>query len=136
MITREAFVAAVRGFIGTPYRHLGRLPGVALDCAGLVHCGLAECGLVLPHVAYGMTPTVDGLEGSLTRFAVRKPYELREPGDVIATVYHGSLGHHVVYVGDDKFVQAIARSRGGEVRETPLAPVMRPRSCWALRGVE
>ena len=31
-------VAAARNMIGTPWRHQGRLPGVALDCAGLIVC--------------------------------------------------------------------------------------------------
>jgi cell wall-associated NlpC family hydrolase len=38
------FAAAVEGYVGTPWKHQGRLPGVGLDCAGLVACGLRSVG--------------------------------------------------------------------------------------------
>ncbi|MBK8745664.1 MAG: peptidase P60, partial [Propionivibrio sp.] len=31
-----AILAAARACIGTPFVHQGRIPGLALDCAGLV----------------------------------------------------------------------------------------------------
>jgi len=36
MTTGADVVAAARGELGTPWMHQARLPGVALDCAGLV----------------------------------------------------------------------------------------------------
>ncbi len=41
---REDFVRVARSYIGTPFHHQGRLPGVGLDCAGVIVCALAECG--------------------------------------------------------------------------------------------
>ena len=35
-VTRAAIIAAVRGWIGTPYRHQASLRGVGCDCLGLV----------------------------------------------------------------------------------------------------
>jgi cell wall-associated NlpC family hydrolase len=35
-MTAEPIIAAARACVGTPFRHQGRLPGIALDCAGLV----------------------------------------------------------------------------------------------------
>lgn len=39
-------VAAARAELGTPWMHQGRLPGVALDCAGLVIVTARRLGLV------------------------------------------------------------------------------------------
>jgi hypothetical protein len=38
MTTREEVVAVARSFKGTPFHHQGRLPGVGLDCAGVLIC--------------------------------------------------------------------------------------------------
>jgi cell wall-associated NlpC family hydrolase len=44
--TREDVVRVARSYIGTPYHHLGRVPGIGLDCAGVVICVGRELGLV------------------------------------------------------------------------------------------
>jgi NlpC/P60 family putative phage cell wall peptidase len=36
MATREAIVAAARGFLGTPYHHQASFKGVGTDCLGLI----------------------------------------------------------------------------------------------------
>lgn len=38
------FAEAVESYEGTPWHHQGRCPGVGLDCAGLVACGLRDAG--------------------------------------------------------------------------------------------
>ena len=35
-MTSADIIAIARACLGTPFRHQGRIPGVALDCAGLV----------------------------------------------------------------------------------------------------
>ena len=35
-MTADDIIAAARACLGTPFRHQGRLPGRALDCAGLI----------------------------------------------------------------------------------------------------
>lgn len=47
-MTPQTVIAAARRHIGTPWVHQGRLPGRALDCAGLVICVARELGLVPP----------------------------------------------------------------------------------------
>jgi cell wall-associated NlpC family hydrolase len=46
--TAADVVGAARGHLGTPWQHQGRLPGVALDCAGLIICVARQLGLVAP----------------------------------------------------------------------------------------
>jgi len=38
MPSNAEIVASARGMVGTKWRHQGRVPGVALDCAGLIVC--------------------------------------------------------------------------------------------------
>jgi len=56
--TATAFVAAARAMLGTPFKHQGRLPGVGLDCAGLVVCALREAGIEVRDVkGYARIPS-------------------------------------------------------------------------------
>jgi cell wall-associated NlpC family hydrolase len=44
MPSREAVIAAARGWLGTPFRHQGRVRGVGVDCGGLVVMAAREAG--------------------------------------------------------------------------------------------
>lgn len=41
-------VTAARGLIGTPYHHQARVPGVGIDCAGVLIVVARQLGLVAP----------------------------------------------------------------------------------------
>ena len=43
---QSAIVAQARSYLGTPFVHQGRLPGVALDCVGVPICVARALGLV------------------------------------------------------------------------------------------
>lgn len=40
-------LGAARSMLGTPFHHQGRLPGVGLDCAGLIVCAFRAVGVEL-----------------------------------------------------------------------------------------
>jgi cell wall-associated NlpC family hydrolase len=44
-IERARIVEVARRCLGTPFRHQGRLPGVGLDCVGLLVVVARECGI-------------------------------------------------------------------------------------------
>jgi len=44
--TAHDVIQCARGMLGTPWMHQGRMPGVALDCAGLVICVARQLGIV------------------------------------------------------------------------------------------
>ena len=46
--TRADAVRVARTYIDTPFQHMGRLPGVGLDCAGVLVCVARELSLVAP----------------------------------------------------------------------------------------
>lgn len=46
MTTRSDVVLAARSYLDTPYHHMGRWPGIGVDCAGLIICVGRDLGLV------------------------------------------------------------------------------------------
>jgi cell wall-associated NlpC family hydrolase len=56
-VTRAQFVAEARTWVGTPYRHQGRLKGIACDCVGLVLCTAKALGLTdIEYLNYDKRP--------------------------------------------------------------------------------
>lgn len=95
-------VRAARDCLGTPYHHQGRLPGVGLDCIGLlIHCGRAT-GRVAPDfdiTGYGRYP-----DGKLLLHYLREhmdpvdPADMR-PGDALCVAFE-RFPQHVGIVAD------------------------------------
>lgn len=46
MVTRADIVAKVRSYKDTPWHHMGRKPGVGMDCAGVLICAGRDLNLV------------------------------------------------------------------------------------------
>jgi cell wall-associated NlpC family hydrolase len=55
-MTADEIIAAARAEIGTPFMHQGRLPGKALDCAGLAVVVASHWHAVDEPRAYGRSP--------------------------------------------------------------------------------
>lgn len=131
-------VDIVRGYVGTPYVHRGRLPGVALDCVGVAICALRTLGVPVGDFLYGVEPRVADLEAGLLQYARLVGLDERRPGDLVAaTVTPGEMGHLIVPVGftsggRELFVQAAARRAASGVCETPLSPGLTLRSAWRV----
>lgn len=135
---RDDFVAAVRSYVGTPFSHRGRTPGVALDCAGVVVCALASGGIASPDIRYGMHPTPAQMSEGLQSIGYAVPVDDRRTGDLLTMHVHG-LGevHMAVLVemkadGSELIVHPSRRQR---IVETTLSRGYRLASCWRLREV-
>jgi uncharacterized phage protein (TIGR02218 family) len=77
-------VAAARTWLGTPWRHQGRLKGVAVDCGGLILGVGREFGLLDFDVhAHGRIPDGQQLRVLCDRHLVSKPIAEAAPGDVL-----------------------------------------------------
>lgn len=59
MTTGAEVVAEARACVGTPFVHQGRLPGVGVDCAGVVICVARRLGLT-DYDFRGYRPQPDG----------------------------------------------------------------------------
>ena len=89
MTTRLDVVLVARSYVGTPFHHMGRVPGVGLDCSGVLICTGRELGLVPPDFDVPpYTPTPDGhsmIEWCDTHMRRVSQVEMR-PGDAILLV--------------------------------------------------
>ena len=77
-------VAAARAWLGTPWRHQGRLKGVAVDCGGLILGVGKELGLLdFDTRAYGRIPDGQHLRALCEQHLVAKAVIEVVPGDVL-----------------------------------------------------
>ena len=95
-------VNIARSYLGTPYRHQGRLPGVALDCIGVPICVAWAIGyLPLSFNVTGYRRVPDG--HSLIRHLEDRMDPVAQadmqPGDVVCVAFD-LFPHHVGIVGD------------------------------------
>ena len=132
-VTAQQVVAAARAELGTAWMHQGRLPGVALDCAGLVIVTARRLGLVPPGWdinGYARVP-----DGSMAGVCAEymQPIGEIELGAVLLLAVHQDP-QHLAIVGDYRhggWSLIHAASRAGRVIETRL---MFAAGCQ-LRGV-
>lgn len=124
---------AARRMLGTPWMHQGRMPGVALDCAGMVICVARELGIVAPDYdvnGYSRVP-----DGSMLTICDRMLTPAPEPviGCVLALEIYKDP-QHLGIVGQYRHggLSIIhAASKAGRVIETRLMFATNQR----LRGV-
>ncbi len=129
---RERIVAAARGWIGTPYRHQGRLKGVGCDCLGLLVGVWREVtgqssreaprpgkGLAIPPYtpdwaeALRRETFAEGLRDYLDEI---EPEEARE-GDIVLFRWRAHLPakHAGILTAPDRMVHAQERAKVAEV---------------------
>jgi cell wall-associated NlpC family hydrolase len=101
-MTRDDILITARTEIGTPFRHQGRTPKWALDCAGLV-CHVA-CALGLEYFdqqGYSKRPSGGLLEAALDGQPCleRVAIDAMQPGDVLLMRFDGDHQHLAIYAG-------------------------------------
>lgn len=120
------FIAAARGWIGTPCRHQGR-SRAGVDCIGLVVMAARDCGLDAPvEATYGRFQAYLQFKPLLTKFCER----VAGPGEGIVALYMTTAILHVgVLTGDGTIVHAPVPPEC--VKETTLT--FEPRQFWRPR---
>ncbi len=122
-------IASARACLGTPFLHQGRIPGVALDCAGLVIAVAqaigAEC---VDQDGYSRSPSHGLLECALDEQPCLERVEAmdRRPGDVLLIRFAGDPQHLAIHTGET-IIHSFASV--GRVCEHRLSSV------WAARIV-
>jgi cell wall-associated NlpC family hydrolase len=108
---KEDLAAAAMSMVGTPFHAQGRVPGVGLDCIGLVACVARACDI--PHedkAAYPLRPNGE-LQPALDAQLVRVDGE-PQAGDVLLMAFEKQPPHHVaMFVGNQQFVHAYVTAR-------------------------
>ena len=118
----ERIVSIARQYIGTPYHHQAREPGVGIDCVGVLVCVARELGILAEdadYVTYARHARDDELLRILDAHLERLPDPaLAEAGDVL-TFRIGPWPHHVaIKTGPDTLLHSYAGI--GRVVETQI----------------
>lgn len=83
-MTRQAVVAAARTYLDTPYQHQARLPGVGLDCYGVVVVAYEAAGYPMrARYDYSPQPTEPELYAWMDIHFDRIALADVQPGDVL-----------------------------------------------------
>jgi cell wall-associated NlpC family hydrolase len=123
-MTPDQIVTRARNCLGTPFQHQGRLPGIALDCAGLAVHVASEWHTPTEPRAYGRLPH----EHQLEKWIDAQPYLTHAPkpqaGDVLLMRFVREPQHVAICAG-----QTIIHSyqRAGKVVEHNLDHTWRKR---------
>lgn len=102
-MTPSAIIAAARRHLKTPFLHQGRVPGLGLDCAGLVVVVAREFGLQpADPMGYGRMPFQGLLQQALENEACihRIPSAERQPGDILLMRFGRDPQHLAILAGD------------------------------------
>lgn len=124
-MTRQEIIDAARQLLGTPWQHQGRVPGIGIDCAGVIIHILKLNGIDYDVQGYGRQP-----DGNMTKHAdaclrrIRK--EDVQPGDVLVFRVK-RLPQHIAILTDKGILHANERGGGGlsKVVETGLSNAWR-----------
>lgn len=112
-------VDAAASYIGTPFSHQGRQPGLGLDCIGLVLCAFWACGYQ-PHeyTTYGRAPKPTTMRRELLQECrVLERGEPWQPADLLWFRIRAHPQHVAMWTGRDMIH---AFSRVGKVVRQPL----------------
>ena len=134
MTIADDFVAAARAYIGTPFHHQGRMPDVGLDCAGVIVCAAAACGIFIEdQQGYGRIPSNGLLQQAVEKHCVRVDTSSVETGDIMLFAFRNEPQHLAVY---DHGLLIHAYSDVNRVVENSFDETWqhRLRGCWRLKG--
>ena len=103
MTTRAEFVATARGYVGTPYHHQGRTPGVGMDCPAPLILAAREHGIVPSD--FDVTGYSSEPDGVTLKRLCDEHLEPIEPsdvqaGDVLLCRFRGGHPRHLGIVTD------------------------------------
>jgi len=127
-------VQLVRSFVGTPFKHQGRVPGHGLDCVGIVVVAGRELGLINEDdVCYPRVPDGERLERQLRSCFEEVPVSESQAGDILVFWINKRTRapQHVAVVTDYGIVHA--HSGNGKVVEHALTDRWRRRIVRAYR---
>jgi hypothetical protein len=101
MPDRHDILRTARDYLGTPWRHQGRLKGHGMDCAGLIICVAAELELFDCRIrTYRRQADGNTLEAACREFLDPIPLAAVRPGDILMLDDHQRYPCHLALVGD------------------------------------
>jgi len=137
-MSRSDLVLAAYTFLGTPFHHQGRLPGVGLDCAGVVVCALKRIGYPVADIAgYGRIPSQGIFTSAITSHCDQIQQDEIEPGDLMMFAFRSEPQHVAIVSATHPVMLIHAYQDVGRVVENSLDATWqsRLRGCYRLRGI-
>lgn len=93
-MTCAEFINSARGFLGTPFAHQGRVPGIGLDCAGLVVAACRENNYQINDVTgYSRLPSNGQFTNLVLEHCTRIELDEVLPGDVMMFRFREEAQH-------------------------------------------
>lgn len=135
-MTGDEIVAAAREYLGTPFRHQGRVRGSGVDCVGLLVGVAQQLGIaVADRTNYNGIREPGEITAALEDNCREVPIHDAQPGDVVVFWLRRPSGpdEHVAILTDHGIIHARQRrGGGGRVVETGLSDNWRKRimSAW------
>lgn len=129
--SKADIIAEARTWIGTPFRHQGRIKGVGVDCAGfLIGVGRAVGFPVIDMPTYDYDPDPKVLERVLAQQLIKVPGKANlgkelQLCDILQMKFDRDGGKHLALVTDIGIIHAYARVR--KVTEHALDDAMKDR---------
>ena len=131
----ERVVAIARQYINTPYHHQARVPGVGIDCVGVLVCVAREIGVIGPTVdytGYARNAKDDTLLQILDSHLERLPDPAHAQAGDVLVFQIGKWPHHVaIKTGADTLIHSYAGV--GRVVETQIGDEWKRRVIAAHR---
>lgn len=142
MTSRSDIVAEARGYIGTAFRHQGRIKGIGVDCIGLV-IGIANAlGLSDYDITdYPVSPNSTMMAAKLREHLDEIAFKELLPGD-IAWFKIVREPQHVAIITEVfpemMMLHAYSKHPVSAVIEQPMGELWRRRifGCYRFRGIE
>lgn len=139
-ITREGVIAEARTWLGTPFRHQGRIKGRGADCIGFPWGVARDLNLlpdidldspkVKPYLGYGKAPVPSKFLGALAEHLVRIEFADVLPADLI--LFRGKLyPNHLAIVTDVGIIHSSAEH--GKVVEHGVDAKLKSKRLRAFR---
>lgn len=139
MPTANDVIEEARSWIGTPFRHQGRIKGYGIDCVGLIYCVGKELDIMehdmstkkaLKYLGYPAIPKTPIVRQACDEYLVKIPLSDFGPGDVVLMRY-GRIARHVGIFTGHTIIQVMARI--GKCVEHSLDKKWRERFCGYYR---
>ncbi|OGT01870.1 MAG: hypothetical protein A2143_02310 [Gallionellales bacterium RBG_16_57_15] len=137
-MNRSDLVLIAHTFLGTPFHHQGRLPGVGLDCAGVVVCALKRLDHpVADHAGYGRIPSQGIFTSAINAHCDQIQQDEIEPGDLMMFAFRAEPQHVAIVSATHPVMLIHAYQDVGRVVENGLDATWqsRLRGCYRIRGI-
>lgn len=138
-MTPAELVSAARDLLGTPFHHQGRLPGIGVDCAGVVVCACAACGYAIAdRIGYSRIPNSAEFTRAVREHCDPVPLEALRIGDLMTFAFRENEQHIAIVSEITPVIMLIHAWEGvGKVVENSLDSTWRGRlrGCYRLQGI-